>query len=171
MALNMGAPGTPRPVRLDYGMSCEEGCEAFRLALESPRPQWIISTRELGSVLEDSAAIGAPSSARSAERQPQSANRDETRESSTTEEVLAQIWGDLLGVPEPGVNDDFFALGGDSLLAIQLSTHMESHFGTSISIRQLLGSPTIAGLANLLSNAGLGRNCSDRASQAAEVTC
>ncbi len=171
MALNMRAPGTPRPIRLDHGMSCEEGCEAFRLALESPRPQWIISTRELGSVLDGSAAIGAPSSARSAEPQEQSANRDGTRESSTTEEVLAQIWGDLLGVPEPGVNDDFFALGGDSLLAIQLSTHMESHFGTSISIRQLLGSPTIAGLASLLSNAGRGRNCSDRASQAVEVTC
>jgi phthiocerol/phenolphthiocerol synthesis type-I polyketide synthase E len=153
MALNAAEAGGARPGRLDYGMSCAEGCEVFRRVMESPRPQWIISMRELTSLGNASTARRALSSARSAEAEGSSGSQQSSRASSLPdEEMLAAIWRDLLGVSEAGVDDDFFELGGDSLLAIDLSARLESQFGTSVSLRQLIQAPTIASLASLLRN-------------------
>jgi acyl carrier protein len=139
-------------------MSCEDGCEVLRLVLESPRPQWIISMQELGSVLDGSAANRSSPSARARDTGELSTSRHALEHSSGTEEqTLARIWQDVLGVPEPDVDDDFFALGGDSLLAIQLGTQMERCFGVSFTLRQLLQEPTIAGVAKLLRNANTER--------------
>ncbi len=69
------------------------------------------------------------------------------------EVALAAIWADVLGVPEPGVEDNFFALGGHSLLAAKVTGRMRTEFGVPLGVRALFEAPTIAALARLLPEA------------------
>ena len=72
--------------------------------------------------------------------------------STETEETLAAIWRDLLGIDSVGVQDGFFAVGGHSLLATKLVFRIREAFGVDLPLRVLFdGEPTIARLAALLS--------------------
>lgn len=67
-----------------------------------------------------------------------------------TEKALAEIWSELLRVENIGIDDDFFNLGGDSLMAIRAESRIREAFGVNIGIQALFDNPTIAGLASLL---------------------
>ena len=72
------------------------------------------------------------------------------------EEVLADIWSTLLGVPDVGVLDDFFELGGDSLIAAEMTQRVAEELGQEMPLGALAQAPTIAGLAALLDTDGDG---------------
>ncbi len=63
-----------------------------------------------------------------------------------TESVLAAIWAELLGVERVGVTDDFFELGGDSILSIQVASRARQA-GLMVSPREVFEHTTIAALA------------------------
>ncbi|MFD9723256.1 amino acid adenylation domain-containing protein [Streptomyces sp. NPDC059072] len=63
---------------------------------------------------------------------------------TVTEEALAEIWRELLGVARVGVHDNFFEAGGDSLLAVRMASRINALFGTALSPRTLFDRPTIA---------------------------
>lgn len=67
--------------------------------------------------------------------------------SSETETTLARIASELLRVPEVGPDDDFFMLGGHSLLGTQLIVRIREAFGVEVPLRTLFGQPTVRGLA------------------------
>jgi thioesterase domain-containing protein len=67
-----------------------------------------------------------------------------------TEELLVRTWQGLLGVPEIGVHDDFFALGGDSLMAVELFTVLHDRLGRDLPLSVLAQHPTIRGLAGVI---------------------
>lgn len=64
------------------------------------------------------------------------------------EEALVEIWIRVLGVPQVGVEDDFFALGGHSLLATQVVAQVRSDFAVDLPLHSLFTYPTVASLAN-----------------------
>jgi amino acid adenylation domain-containing protein len=70
--------------------------------------------------------------------------------SSPTEKVLAEIWAELLDYPAIGIHDDFFALGGHSLIAIKMMARIEKQLGRKVPLASLLQHSTIQQLAKLL---------------------
>jgi amino acid adenylation domain-containing protein len=72
------------------------------------------------------------------------------------ERNLALIWKDLLDVKEVGIHDDFFALGGHSLLGIQLMSRLQRVLGHELPVAALFKAPTVAGLASILRGEGAG---------------
>jgi amino acid adenylation domain-containing protein len=71
---------------------------------------------------------------------------------SATEAALAAIWADVLALAQVGVHDNFFELGGHSLLAVTLTERMR-HAGLPFDVRALFATPTIAALAQTMSEA------------------
>ncbi|BBZ74671.1 hypothetical protein MANY_00080 [Mycolicibacterium anyangense] len=70
------------------------------------------------------------------------------------EAALCAVFGDILGIDEVGADDDFFALGGHSLLSIRLINRVRTEFGVTISLRDVFDAPTVAGLAALITGTG-----------------
>lgn len=70
------------------------------------------------------------------------------------ETALATIWGRLLGVKRIGVHDNFFDVGGHSLIGIQLLAQVEERFGISLALNSLFQAPTIATFSKLLGTSG-----------------
>lgn len=68
-----------------------------------------------------------------------------------TEQVLADLWAELLGIKNVGIHDDFFAeLGGHSLQATHIISRLRGELGIDLSVRCLFDTPTIAGLAKTI---------------------
>jgi acyl transferase domain-containing protein len=144
---------------IDAGLiSPEEGGAALRhvLALETPG-QVIVSPRNLAALADDwnsLAVLKAIQAARADETatlhpRPTLATayvepRDET------EQQIAALWADVLGIAQVGIHDNFFDLGGDSLMATQLSSRLRDTLQLDLPVRKFFEAPTVAGLAETI---------------------
>jgi acyl carrier protein len=89
----------------------------------------------------DRAALPAPSAANTA--QPP----DSARPGNELEQVLETVVSELLGLDRVGVDENFFMLGGHSLLGAQLIVRIGDCFDVEMSLRSLFDNPTVAGMA------------------------
>src|SRR6201996_9531230 len=76
--------------------------------------------------------------------------------STPTEEVLAGIYAQVLGLERVGVDDSFFELGGDSLSAMRLVAAINTALDSQLVVRTVFDSPTIAALAPRINSDGAG---------------
>ncbi len=98
----------------------------------------------------DRRALPAPDSARPEVDAGYAAPRN------PVQEVLAGIWSELLGVERVGVDDDFFQLGGHSLLVARLAARVRQVFAVELSMVEVFKTPTVAGLAEAVERAQRG---------------
>jgi amino acid adenylation domain-containing protein/non-ribosomal peptide synthase protein (TIGR01720 family) len=73
---------------------------------------------------------------------------------NSIEEQLATLWTELLGLDVVGVNDNFFCLGGHSLIVTQMISRAREIFSVNISFAQVFANPTIAAVAELIAQGG-----------------
>jgi len=139
-------PGEKRLVAY-YAGDADIGAEALRAHLGSALPDYMVPSAYVrlerlpltpnGKL--DRGALPAPEGeayARGGWEAPRGA----------AEEMLAELWSDLLGVDRIGRHDNFFELGGHSLLAVTLIERMRRQ-GLQVDVRTLFASPTPAGIA------------------------
>jgi len=81
--------------------------------------------------------LAAAANAAAADREP----------STETERAVARIWADALGLDRIGVHDDFFALGGHSLLGAEVVEKVRDVYDVDLPLGRLFESPTVAAAA------------------------
>lgn len=75
---------------------------------------------------------------------------DTTPPATPVEEIVAATWAELLGCPVPGVHENFFALGGDSMLAMRIVARLRTLLQVEIPLLTFFDTPTVAGIAGEL---------------------
>jgi len=70
------------------------------------------------------------------------------------QEKIAVVWRKLLGIQNIGINDNFFDLGGNSLMGTQLISELRSTFQVELPLRALFEDPTISGVAKIIEQHG-----------------
>jgi amino acid adenylation domain-containing protein len=73
------------------------------------------------------------------------------------ERILCELFGDVLGLAEVGIDESFFVLGGHSLMATRLVSRIHARLGVQVSIRDVFDAPTVEGIAVTVRNADSGR--------------
>jgi acyl carrier protein len=74
----------------------------------------------------------------------------EARQLTPVQEAVSEIWRNVLGVESVGLHDDFFDLGGHSVLVTQITSRVRQVFDVELSMRHLFGAPTVADLAEII---------------------
>ncbi|MEU7575265.1 SDR family NAD(P)-dependent oxidoreductase [Micromonospora sp. NPDC049240] len=128
-----------------------DGAEAFRRSLGAGLgAQVVIATRTVADIRRRAARVTTDSLAEETDAPvgaPAATGGGSAAPRTELEKTVAQVWRDGLGVTDVGVDDDFFALGGNSLVAVQLIAAMRKATGVRLPMRSLFETPTVAGLA------------------------
>jgi amino acid adenylation domain-containing protein len=98
----------------------------------------------------DRHALPAPEAPRATPTPPEAPVKMETPYRTTLEMTLQQLWQEVLERPEVGLEDDFFAIGGDSIVAMRLLARLEDVFGVPVPLAVLFQNPTLKDSAEAL---------------------
>ncbi|MEU4678465.1 SDR family NAD(P)-dependent oxidoreductase [Micromonospora sp. NPDC023737] len=139
------------------GIRPADGVEALhRLLAADLGPQVVVSARPLDEALRAARELTVDT----VEAQPDGvppqerpAGTDYVPPRSELEAALAEVWGRVLGVEQVGAEDDFFELGGNSLVAVQLIGQVRTALGVKLPMRSLFAASTVAAMAELVSRA------------------
>ncbi len=135
---------------LSQGIRPEDGTEALFRVIEKGRAQQIVvSSVPLDALIEQARTLQeAEGSGEKFTRPSLASEYVEPRDDVET--AFVEIWEELLGVDQIGVQDDFFELGGYSLIAVRLFNKVKKKFGIEFPLSVLFEAPTIEKCANLV---------------------
>ncbi|GLY70307.1 type I polyketide synthase [Amycolatopsis taiwanensis] len=137
----------------EIGIRPAEGVEAFRRVLGTDSgPQLVVSVKPLAEVFARTAGLTTDSISDAAvedtmERPQRIAGSDYVPPSTELEAKLAALWQEVLGADQVGAEDDFFDLGGNSLVAVQLIAQVRSELGVKLPMQTLFEGATVARMA------------------------
>jgi len=149
--------------RMPLAITACEGAEVFdRILLLPTLPKVIVSTSDLQlridrwvrpGFLEDKQTAGTDSSAEVVEKEKLTSKGPAVSPLREVEQKVVEVWQELFGIEQIGEQDDFFELGGDSLLAIRLISHLREMFQVDLPLLDVLESPTASHMAFAISEA------------------
>ncbi len=142
------------------GMLSAEGVEVLRRVLSLSRaPQVVVSPRDLAVLLAEAREADRSRLQRAGEGRTQQAKHPRpdlanpyVEPTNEVEAKLAEIWQAAIGIRPVGIHDNFFDLGGDSVLGIQMISRC-TEAGLQLTPEQLFEHQTIAELAAILGSA------------------
>jgi acyl transferase domain-containing protein len=152
IALRSDAQRRPEPGVERDGLSSAQGLAVMRRALASGEPQVIVSRRDPATLVALQRRTASPPDGTplSGGAPRPSLPTPFVASVGAAETGMAAIWQRILGLASIGTDDDFFALGGDSLIGTQLIAQTNRALGSRLTLRQLFEHSTIAGLASCL---------------------
>lgn len=161
MAVNTEVPFELKAQRertLRLGILPEEGKEAFGRILGRPYPQVIVSPQDITGLIQrgdkEGESLNEEKVTKSTLGQPSHPRPDLSSEyvvpGNSTEQAIADIWQELLGVAKIGIHDNFFELGGHSLQAPGLLARLKSEFAIELSVASLFENPTVHTLSEMV---------------------
>jgi acyl transferase domain-containing protein/acyl carrier protein len=147
---------------LEFGISPAEGAAALQIILAAqlgPRvvvcpeglQRKIDRTAEMNQASIEAELAGMVAAAGAAS--PRNLATPYVAPSTELERLLAGLWQDALGMDQVGLDDDFFELGGNSLVAVQLASRVRAKFQVELPIASLFESPTVGKLAVMVEQA------------------
>ncbi len=148
-AASANASATRAQAMLAGGIRMEDAPAVLARVFETPHPQLTVSSLDLASLCRDTAPPPRAAAASGHPPGPGGAATD-GEVLSPMEEAVAQVWRDLLGVERITRDDDFFALGGHSLVAVRLFARLRKQFGADLPLATLFEAPTLGRLAALV---------------------
>ena len=139
-------------------LSEEEGHDAFLRSLAVGLPQVHVSSQDLHAVIEQGRRLDVAAALAALEQADRRHGAYERPEMGTDYEPPDDVYESfvcetlqlLLGIDKVGATDDFFALGGNSLLALDVIARTEHRFDVGVSIGQFLARPTPRAMAALI---------------------
>ncbi|WP_199741742.1 type I polyketide synthase [Corallococcus sp. CA047B] len=142
-----------RDALLEHGLKSDEGRRVFDRVLGAKLPQVLVSTQDLSAVLANNpnpfqvqdlmpSLTDALSSAAAA--------GDVEVAGGDTGQKLASIWQRLLGVERVNPHDNFFDLGGNSLIGLKVIAEVKRSMGVDLPVVKLFENPTLGALTRLL---------------------
>ncbi|MGV9302383.1 SDR family NAD(P)-dependent oxidoreductase [Nonomuraea sp. NPDC003727] len=134
--------GDPQP---GAGIRPADGAEAFFRVLAAAElgSQVVISATSLAEITRRERLTRESLEAQA----PAARTEDFVAPEGEVEAALARVWSEILGVPEVGADDDFFELGGNSLIAVQLIAQARAAVGVKLPMRTLFEAPSVRQMA------------------------
>ena len=138
---------------MTHALTTEEGLAVLdRVLAHDCGPQVLVSTVDIAVLkeqIDEEYARPDPSSfdGESVELDAEDAPRD------PVETQIASIWASMLGVPQVGIHDDFFDLGGHSLIAVRVFARVKKELGVDLPLSTILQAPTVAAYAEIVRQA------------------
>ena len=147
-----------RQEMLAKGILNSEGVEVFERILQSGLPQVIVSTQDLAGRIELGKSFTGESFLEELRKSGETPTHSSRRVIGTSyvaagsnlEQQIAAVWQRVLGAEKVGVNDNFFDLGGNSLLGLQLVSELSRQLDLAIAPVTLFEFPTVKSLAHHL---------------------
>ena len=133
-----------------HGIRANEGAEVFLRALGDAAPACLVASPLDLSTLMAAAPPAAASAHGPAPVQTAPATPASESARDEYERTLCALWAELLGVPNVGIHDNFFDLGGHSLVAVRLFSRIRKIYSVSFGLAVLFEAPTVAACAALL---------------------
>lgn len=132
------------------GILPAEGVDVFKMILSNPEyPQYIVVSQNINVLYNIIINSAEQNKKISSTETPGESSRPKLSTEfvaprSDVEKDIAEIWQEILGVDNIGINDDFLELGGHSLLLTRIVMRVRRKFNVNISLSNLFDTPTIA---------------------------
>jgi NAD(P)-dependent dehydrogenase (short-subunit alcohol dehydrogenase family) len=149
-----------RANRKKYGITFAEGIQALYQIMDSRLPHVVVSPIEFNGVIASSRAFTTEALSRmglvqeaTRPRYPRpSISSSYLAPRNAMEEKIAVLWGEALGIAEVGVLDNFFDLGGNSLVGLEMVAQLKKRLGVAkIPAHVIYEAPSVSELAKFLS--------------------
>ncbi|OBP16328.1 hypothetical protein A5320_02655 [Rheinheimera sp. SA_1] len=140
---------------LDEGISDQEGCRLLEQILQLAQPQVVVSKFVVDEVIQryrlaQQSRLSPAAVTQAAVRARPALSTPYVAAESPVQLSLIAIWQKILGIDEIGIQDNFFEIGGNSLLLGQLLMLLRTEFLVELTIAQLYNALTVEAMATLI---------------------